>query len=226
MLVGVVGFIGSGKGTVGDFLVQNHEFTTDSFARSLKDAAASIFGWERDMLEGVTKESRRFRERPDVFWSERLDRNEFTPREALQLLGTEAGRNVFGTDLWVAGVERRWIESGKPNTVITDCRFPNEVELIQRLGGHVIRVVRGPDPDWYQEVLFYNKGMCDEEDKRIMQQKKAMKIIPHDSETAWIGCDFDEIVHNEGTLEELEEEVKKLAEKYLEVENKQMVLGI
>ena len=42
MLIGLVGFISSGKGTVGEILVKNHDFSEDSFAKALKDAAAVI----------------------------------------------------------------------------------------------------------------------------------------------------------------------------------------
>ena len=43
MLIGVVGLISSGKGTVADRLEQKHNFRKDSFAKSLKDAVSSMF---------------------------------------------------------------------------------------------------------------------------------------------------------------------------------------
>ena len=55
MLIGLVGLIGSGKDTVAERLVSHHGFVRDSFAQSLKDATASIFGWDREMLEGNTE---------------------------------------------------------------------------------------------------------------------------------------------------------------------------
>lgn len=63
MLIGVVGFAGSGKGTVADILVRDHGFKKLSFADALKDAVATIFGWERHLLEGDTDESREFAKR-------------------------------------------------------------------------------------------------------------------------------------------------------------------
>ena len=106
MIVGLVGFIGSGKGTVADLLVSNHGFIKESFANSVKDAVSAVFGWDRILLEGDTTESRVWREKPDQFWSKKLGK-EFSPRLALQLMGTEAGRDVFHTDIWVHTVERR-----------------------------------------------------------------------------------------------------------------------
>ena len=98
MIVGLVGLIGSGKGTVGDMLI-SEGFKHESFAAPLKDAAASIFYWNRDSLEGVTPESRAWRERVDTWWSEHLGIPNFTPRLALQLLGTEVFRNHFHQDI-------------------------------------------------------------------------------------------------------------------------------
>lgn len=213
MLIGVVGFIGSGKGTVGEYLVEEHGFINDSFAKSLKDAAAAIFGWDREMLEGATPEARFAREQRDRFWSEKLDIKDFTPRLGLQLLGTEAGRNVFGQELWTSSVEKRWIDAGKPKTVITDCRFPNEIGLIRNLSGNVWRVSRGQEPHWYQDMLFYNKGLCDEEDDRKIRQMKSTGSIPHESETAWIGQDVDEIIYNNEGIDELKEAVSQLLTK-------------
>ena len=74
-IVGVLGWIGSGKGTVGDYLVNHHDFAAMSFAGNLKDATAAIFGWPRNMLEGDTAESRTWREQPDDFWSQKMLRN-------------------------------------------------------------------------------------------------------------------------------------------------------
>jgi hypothetical protein len=66
MVIGLVGFLGSGKGTVADTL-KLYNFIPESFSNPLKDAVAIIFGWDRSLLEGDTKESREFRETVDEF---------------------------------------------------------------------------------------------------------------------------------------------------------------
>ena len=203
MLVGIVGFRGAGKNTIGKQLVDKCEYITDAFANSLKDAAANIFGWERAMLEGDTKESRFWRAQADRFWSEKLGIRNFTPEMALQWLGTEGCRKVFGEDIWVSTVERRWINADKPKTVIPDCRFKNEIEFIRKNKGKVIRVDREPEPHWFQLVLWANKGMADRDDLSELRQMRSSGMVPHESETAWIGCSVDEIIDNFGTLEEL-----------------------
>ena len=54
MIIGLVGWIGSGKNTVADILATQHEYKRDSFAAPLKDAVSNIFNWPRDILEGDT----------------------------------------------------------------------------------------------------------------------------------------------------------------------------
>ena len=68
-VIGIVGLIGAGKDTVADYLVNFHGYKRESFANSLKDAVAQVFGWDRELLEGRTKQSREWRETRDEWWS-------------------------------------------------------------------------------------------------------------------------------------------------------------
>lgn len=204
MLIGIVGFAGSGKGIVGQSLNRNHGFVVDSFAAPLKDATSSIFGWPRELLEGDTDKSRFWRERPDRFWSKEFEDRNFTPRKAMQLLGTDACRNNIGNSIWVASFVKRWHDAGKPDTVVTDCRFPNEIEIIQSFGGKIIRIKRGSEPSWYQTILFANKGYSDEDELAQIKQLRILDNIPHESETAWIGCHIDVNIMNEAEIVDLE----------------------
>jgi hypothetical protein len=204
MIVGLVGFIGAGKGTVADLLVERHNFFKESFANSVKDSCAAVFGWDRAMLEGDTPESRAWREQPDQWWSDKLGR-EFSPRLALQLMGTEAGRDVFHPDLWVHTVLRRCEQAPYNNYVIADVRFPNEINAIKDSGGVVIRVRRGDDPEWYtlaRECNVYNK---------LDIMRNAYPEV-HYSEWAWIGAHYDIVMDNNCSLDELEIRVDKLVD--------------
>ena len=89
MIIAICGLIGSGKDTTADYLVNIHQFRRDSFARTLKDAVAVVFGWDRELLEGRTKESRAWREQVDAWWATRLGIPDLTPRWVLQNWGTE-----------------------------------------------------------------------------------------------------------------------------------------
>jgi hypothetical protein len=200
MIIGLVGFIGSGKGTVGDILEQRG-FEKDSFARPLKDACASIFGWPRAYLEGDSEVSRKWREDPDKFWSEKFGFS-FSPRTALQWMGTEAGRNVFHPDIWVISLLNR--SAGK-NVVVTDVRFRNEVDHIQKSGGLVVRVIRGSDPPWFDHLCL----LKDPEERELFMSKRGV----HSSEWDWVGVHFDHIIRNDGSLQDLGKSVNTLLKK-------------
>lgn len=209
ILIGVVGFIGSGKDTVADMLIEQG-FRKDSFARTLKDACSVLFGWDRQLLDGTTKESREWREIPDPYWSKETGDPQFTPRKALQLFGTEAVRETFAQDFWVSTVVKRWLDDGKPNTVITDCRFPNEINAIRRNGGKVIHVHRGAYPDWHDLLVRINRQTHTDHDAIQFQSMLLNKELPHSSEYAWIGQDFDVVLDNNGTLDDLNSAVKSI----------------
>ena len=149
-IIGLVGFIGNGKSTVGDHLVECG-YTSVSFAASLKDCVAAIFSWDRELLEGATAQSRRWREIPDKYWSDKLGKD-VTPRWALQYMGTEVMRNHFFNDIWVASLEKRISQLDK-NIVVTDVRFPNEIKMIRENGGELWWVSRDNLPLWYQCAL-------------------------------------------------------------------------
>lgn len=200
MIIGIIGFIGAGKGTVGDILVQRG-FHKDSFAAPLKDATAVIFNWPRNMLEGDTNISRLWREKKDEYWSNQFD-YDFTPRLALQLMGTEVGRKIFHEDLWIISLLNR--ARGYDNVVVTDVRFKNEIKTIRKNGGFVVRVKRGPEPDFYDTALKANVYY----DKVSIQEMRDRKI--HLSEWDWIGCEFDYVISNEGSLKDLESNVDSM----------------
>lgn len=204
MIIGVCGFIGSGKDTIADYLVNVHGFRRESFANTLKDAVAAVFGWDRVMLEGRTKEAREWREQVDTWWAERLNIPNLTPRWVLQQWGTEVCRKGFHDDIWIASVENK-LRRSKDNIVISDCRFPNEIASIKNAGGVVMRVVRGPEPSWYDIALQHNQGS---EQANI----QLMNLKIHASETAWVGTNFDFILDNNSTLDSLFNQVETVVQ--------------
>lgn len=207
MIVGFVGFIGSGKDTAADYLVNFHGYRRDSFANTLKDAVACVFGWDRVLLEGRTTEAREWREQPDVWWSNRLKRN-ITPRLMLQLWGTEVCRNAFHDDIWIASLENKMRKTGD-NIVISDVRFPNEIKAIHNAGGIVVRIKRGNDPEWYDAAISANAGPDGNATWSLSKAKLAQLKI-HASETAWVGGDIDHTVYNDTTIDALFEQIKNL----------------
>lgn len=207
MIIGVCGFIGSGKDTIADYLTNFHGFRRESFANSLKDAVAYVFGWDRTLLEGRTKQGREWREQVDPWWAERLNMPELTPRWVLQYWGTEVCRKAFHDDIWIASLENK-LRNSTDDIVISDCRFPNEIKSIKESGGIVIRVKRGDDPDWYNDACDMNAGDKCLNYSRAKNRMEKLKI--HASETAWCGTKFDAVLSNDTTIDELYAKVKEL----------------
>lgn len=141
MIIGIMGAVGSGKDTCGDYFVRAHGFRKVSFAKRVKDVAHAAFGWDRELLEGATAESRAWRERVDPAWG-------FSPRHALQKIGTEMFRMHLDADIWVKAVRNEIMANPEQNFVITDVRFENEVDTIKALGGRIVYVERGRQPAW------------------------------------------------------------------------------
>jgi len=205
MIIGICGFIGSGKDTAANYLVGWHGFRRDSFAGALKDAVAAVFGWDRELLEGLTTEARAWREQVDPWWAERLNMPHLTPRWVLQYWGTEVCRTGFHDDIWIAALENR-LRTRAGHTVISDVRFPNEVASIRNAGGRIIWIRRGADPEWCDTLIQMREhdiplGIRTD----YMQQFKV-----HASEWAWVGTRFDAVVDNNGSVDELYEQLKNL----------------
>lgn len=198
MIVGICGLIGSGKGTVADILERDQGFTKVSFADSLKDAVAAVFGWPRELLEGDTSESRKWREVVDPWWAERLGMPGLTPRWVLQYWGTELCRHGFHEGIWIASMERKLmrLHELQPNVkvAIPDTRFPNEIEMITNLGGQVWQIKRGTDPDWFTSYTQGGPGPVD----------------IHPSEWEWARATFSHTIRNDGTLDELKNSLTTL----------------
>jgi hypothetical protein len=194
-LIGLGYVARSGKDTIADFLCKNHGYMKISFIAKMKEACRLIFGLSTDQLYGHLKEV------VDPFWNEHLhlvhqhgivvpydqlapedktsSRLEVTPRLIMQLMGTEAGREVFGNDIWVTSTIRELKNSNHDKWIVSDVRFPNEADMILKSGGRVYRVDR-PGAG--------AKG----------------GIAAHPSETALVGYqDWTGVIENNGTLQDL-----------------------
>ena len=201
MIIGVCGFINSGKDTIADYLVNIHQFRRESFANTLKDAVAQVFGWDRDMLEGRTRQSREWRERVDPWWAKRLNMPTLTPRWILQYWGTEVCRRAFHDDIWIAALENK-LRNSQDDIVISDCRFPNEIKSIKAAGGIVVRVIRGSEPEWYDAAVSANRGPNGNTSWAI-SRAKLERLQVHASESSWVGTEFDAEVDNNSSMDHL-----------------------
>lgn len=151
MILGISGKMRTGKNVIADYLVSQYHFTQTAFADKLKEISMDLFGLTRE---------------------ECFDKKTPRSRDVLQRVGV-AMRDVQ-ENIWCEYVLKN-ISEGQ-DVVISDVRFPNEVEMIKEYGGKIIRV------------------------NRLLEQEFGMD---HISETALDKYEFDYSIDNNGTLDEL-----------------------
>lgn len=213
MILSVTGLQGSGKDTIADYLVKKHNYTQISFAGTLKDILAVIFGWDREMLEGKTKEAREARNVVDKWWSTRLNIPDFTPRKALTLIGTDVLRNHFNDNLWIYCLEKK-LTSIEGDIIISDARYLNELNMLKKIGCKTLNVIRGPLPNWWGSALKYNRYSGFEKYvynfylKYVDKDPNFVNLNIHSSEWEWIGYNFDYTLYNDKGIEHLYDQVE------------------
>ena len=130
-IIGVAGPARSGKDTVGDYLVKNCGYKRFAFADPMKDMICALLSCTRDWLEAHK--------------DEHIPAIGYSPRELLQTVGTEWGRNTLNKDFWVDITFRQIAnmhEGAWAGVVITDCRFENEAKRIRKEGGIIAHIRR------------------------------------------------------------------------------------
>lgn len=199
-LLGLGGKLRAGKDEVANYLAEHHEFSPMGMSDALNEALQRIGPegpwvrldrdaiihrpWERGIRRGKygSGEFVRYGELlKAVGYVEAKDISQDV-REYLQGLGTEVGREMIDREVWVNIAEKRikaLLAEGK-NVVITAVRFPNELEMVRRLGGTTIWIERSSEA----------RGAGED-------------VSKHASENSVQLEDFDWIIPNEGTLENL-----------------------
>ncbi len=134
-------------GDMKDFTpITSTAFIECSFADNIKEFCINTLGLKKSQCDGTDEEknsptSYLWENVPDHL---RKRNGPITGREVMQLFGTELIRNSFG-NVWADATIRKIKRSGKPIAIITDNRFPNEVDVVlKQKKGHVIRLTRSP----------------------------------------------------------------------------------
>lgn len=181
-VIGVTGFMRSGKDTVAKFIAEKYNFSIYHFAAPIKEAAKVIFNWTDDHVYGDLK---------DV-----VDPNYgIAPRLALQLIGTEFAQYLLpnksidfqmtvGKNLWANRFKNMYL-SGKAyeNWIIPDLRFPHEVDMIRELKGTIIKV-----------------------DRKSVRPSG----VVHESESFINSLEHDYLIENDGSLDDLYKNVMSI----------------
>lgn len=122
-MIGIVGRARSGKDTIANHIVK-YGYRKYSFATPIKEIAKIMFFFSDEELENKTQKKSLMG---------------ITPREAMQIIGTEMVRDTLDENFWVKHLLRRL--DGK-RTVISDVRFQNEADMISKNGGILIEIIR------------------------------------------------------------------------------------
>jgi hypothetical protein len=206
MIIAISGKIGSGKSTVGD-IFEREGFQLDSFAKSVKDICSILFGYDRHKIEGYTPADRLWRESIDKQHTNLIGKD-FTPRDAMVLVGTEFGRNMIHPNIWIETLFNRYHK----NTGTVQCQSllhpvcnnlaitlakSNESTggLNSSLFGILITDLRFPNE--YEEIKKRGGIVI-----RINRSDK--NSINHISECALDNHNFDYLINNNTTLYDLE----------------------
>lgn len=210
MIIGISGYIGSGKDTVAkimQYLDQHYDGSFEEWDRSsnFHKAVYDKKGkWQLRKWAGKLKEVATLLTGIPVenFEDQEFKKTEMgamwgmSVREFLQKLGTEGLRDGLHKNVWVNALmsEYKIGKEGCPNWIISDTRFPNEAQAIKDVGGIVIRVNREAALQAPENPLFKRARM-------------------HPSETALEYWEFDEVIDNNGTIEDLIPKVKEIMER-------------
>ena len=136
ILIGLTGHARTGKTTAANYLASEHRFETYAFATPLKEGIATMFNLGAEDIEGPGKEH-------PIAWLGR------SPRQLMQLLGTEWGRDMLSASIWIDLAEQNLSNLAElypeaSGFVISDVRFENEADFVRKHGGLIIHVQR-PD---------------------------------------------------------------------------------
>ena len=92
--------------------------------------------------------------------------------------------------------------------VISDCRFPNEIKAIKQAGGVVVRVIRGDEPAWMMHAKNYMRGP--QTIGWAIGREALNNAKVHASEYSWADTEFDQVLDNNGTMDQLYQQINDL----------------
>lgn len=211
ILLALGGYKRAGKDEAGDYLESAYEFVKMGMSDALNVALQNIGPrgpWVKldfDVIDHYPWRNKRYRGKyvkGDIIrYADLVDAVGYTDaklhkdaREYLQGLGTEVGRDMIDPEVWVRIAEKkiRALQAEGKNVVITAIRFPNELEMVRRLGGHSVWIERS-------------------------QELRGADGDQHASEVSLQSKDFEAFIDNNGSKDELRERVDSLLDRVAQV---------
>lgn len=167
MLIGLNGQLGVGKDTVFQralhVCAQSSEFQCTperiAFADAVKRAVCGLLDIEAELLEAAKRDSSynvsftgprfSFTQQRGLSWLNRIPGmgrtySSANVRRVIQRFGSEVGREQFGEQFWIDQCLPLDFDHQGRCVIVTDCRYPNEIQRVRDLGGFVVRVTSGP----------------------------------------------------------------------------------
>jgi hypothetical protein len=160
MIIGLAGKKSSGKTTAANILKEKRKYTVLNYADALKGLCSDMFEIPMDYF---TSEYRKEHETINIklsratikeilkrsrvaVYSDKVfglsDTIAVTPRQLLQLVGTDIFRKHVDTEYWVKLLEYKLDDFSSDNIIVADVRFNNEAAMVQRNKGSVILIER------------------------------------------------------------------------------------
>lgn len=187
-LIGISGKIGSGKDTVAAIIQELYpQYEVKKFAGKLKDIASILTGIPVEKFEDQEfKKTDLGKEWSYVYPDQYYDDGE----SVMVCMSVRQLLQKLGTDALRDNLhENVWVNAlmadftKDSNWIVTDCRFPNEAKIIEEKGGILLRV-----------------------------ERSTCNLGTHPSETALDNFPFEHVIFNNGSMDDLRNEVKKFLE--------------
>lgn len=153
MLIGLVGKAMAGKSIAASYLEHVHGFHGAAFADPMRAGLKALLLMQDRDFDPERMEI-------PIEWIGQ------SPRQLLQSLGTEWGRNLVHRHIWVIAMAQKLrpvLRIGN-DVVISDVRFVDEAEMVHRLGGQIWRIVRPG-----AETTAHTDHTSEQEQSRILE---------------------------------------------------------
>lgn len=189
--------------------LEYNEFKNKNLGENWKAYGLTMYPGDKDHIFSSHEQRDAFIKREKIDHSYVLWEREYTPRDLMQIIGTEFFRNQLHPNTWINAVLKDY-RPDISNWIISDVRFINEAEAIKDRGGFIIRITRDTElrfPELWEE--FQSQDKYDEWDEFLYHKREYQRVYhPSENEIDFIVADYE--LSNNGTIQELVFQVKEL----------------